>query len=102
VLGAFLVAAPDVANLPEQAAPAAVFDPMPEGALPFPSVLVASRNDPYCGYPRSEQLAKAWGATLIDAGETGHINADSGHGAWPEGLLRFATFLSRLEPATVH
>ena len=102
VLGAFLVAAPDIADLPEQAAAAAVFDPLPQGALPFPSVLVASRNDPYCAYPRAEELARAWGSDVIDAGDAGHINADSGHGAWPEGLLRFATFLSGLQPATVH
>jgi predicted alpha/beta hydrolase family esterase len=102
VLGAFLVAAPDVANMPERGKPAEIFHPLPEAALPFPSVLVASRNDPYCGYARSEELAKAWDATLIDAGDAGHINADSGHGAWPEGALRFATFLSGIEARTVH
>jgi hypothetical protein len=35
---------------------------------------------------------------LIDAGESGHINAESGHGPWPEGIMVFAHFLvCRLE-----
>ncbi|MFB2608362.1 alpha/beta hydrolase, partial [Rhizobium phaseoli] len=37
-----------------------------------------------------------WGSFLVDAGEAGHINADSGHGPWPEGTMVFAQFLSRL------
>jgi predicted alpha/beta hydrolase family esterase len=31
-------------------------------------------------------LAKAWGSELIDLGERGHINAQSGLGDWPQGL----------------
>ena len=33
-----------------------------------------------------------------DAGEIGHINPDSGHGAWPEGLLSLGKFLGKLNP----
>ena len=44
----------------------------------------------------AEKLAGLWGATLVDAGETGHINAASGHGPWPEGLLQFGKFLRAL------
>ena len=32
-----------------------------------------------------------------DAGEAGHINGESGHGPWPEGLLTFGKFMSRLK-----
>ena len=39
-----------------------------------------------------------WGSFLVDAGESGHINADSGHGPWPEGTMVFAQFLGRLSP----
>ena len=53
--------------------------------LPFPAVLVGSRNDPYCSFDRAESLAQAWGARFIDAGERGHINAESGLADWPEG-----------------
>lgn len=84
IVGAFLVAPPD----PEQAdAPAAIncFGPMRRFTLPFPSVVVASRNDPTCAFLRAEQFAREWGARFVDAGKAGHLNTASGHGAWPEG-----------------
>ncbi len=86
VRGAFLVALPDVedpAVLPQLALD---FAPLPRDPLPFPSVLVASRTDPFAGFARASELAEHWHATLIDAGDAGHINTDSGHGPWPEGL----------------
>lgn len=96
VRGAFLVGLPDIED--EGAAPpeARAFAPVPRDPLPFPSVLVASRNDPCCAYDRAEDFAYAWGAALVDAGESGHINGASGHGPWPEGLMRFAGFLKKL------
>lgn len=62
------------------------FGPMPTLRLPFPSVVVASRNDPYVGYEHARMLADAWGSRFVDAGFAGHINIASGHGPWPEGL----------------
>ncbi|HOE40936.1 MAG TPA: alpha/beta hydrolase [Rhodoferax sp.] len=54
-------------------------------ALPFPGVLVASSNDPYCSFGRACQFASAWGADLFNAGALDHINADSALGDWPQG-----------------
>jgi predicted alpha/beta hydrolase family esterase len=59
-------------------------------------VVIASRNDPYGSFEVAEDAAAAWGSLFIDAGEVGHINAESGHGPWPEGSLTFAKFLSQL------
>jgi hypothetical protein len=53
--------------------------------LPFPSILVASHNDPYMPFERSRTLAQIWGSQFADAGETGHINAQSGLGDWTFG-----------------
>jgi predicted alpha/beta hydrolase family esterase len=53
--------------------------------LPFPSMLVASSDDPYCTLVRARGFADAWGARWIDAGALGHINADSNLGDWPQG-----------------
>ena len=55
------------------------------GACRFPSVLLASRNDPYCEFERARLFAYAWGAQFMDYGDCGHINADSGLASWPEG-----------------
>ena len=59
--------------------------------LPFKSRLVGSRNDPYCTFERARSFAKAWGAEFTDYGERGHINADSGLGAWPDGHAMVVT-----------
>ncbi|MCO5092226.1 alpha/beta hydrolase [Bosea sp. (in: a-proteobacteria)] len=64
--------------------------------LPFRSVLIASANDPYCTHAEARDLAEAWGSEFVDAGDSGHLNSESGHGPWPDGLLRFAGFLKSL------
>lgn len=96
VRGAFLVGLPDVerADAPPEIDPA--FSPLPRDPLPFPSLLVTSRDDPYCSYERAEDFSYAWGAAIVDAGLSGHINPESGFGPWPEGLMRFAGFLKQL------
>jgi predicted alpha/beta hydrolase family esterase len=96
IKGAFLVAAPSEQRLADVAEADAAFRPYWREKLPFPSVLVASRDDPYSSYADAERLARDWGAKLIDAGASGHINAESGHGPWPEGLLQFAAFMKRI------
>lgn len=73
------------------------FAPLPAVPAPFPATLVASSNDPYCSLDRARELARLWGAELVEAGEAGHINVDSGHGPWPEGLLRFGQLLQRIK-----
>lgn len=96
VAGAFFVAPPDLEGAEGKPDWLAPFGPYPRDPLPFPSTLIASRNDPWCPYGVAEDIAGAWGSLLIDAGEAGHINADSGYGPWPEGSMVFAQFLSRL------
>jgi uncharacterized protein len=97
VAGAFMVAPPDVSNLKIRPKHLQTFGPYPLDPLPFPAVLVASRNDHYCDYQVAEDLAASWGALFIDGGESGHINSDSGHGPWPEGTMVFGKFISNLK-----
>lgn len=84
IQGALLVAPPEV---DARAADSRLhgFAPLPQRLLPFPSILVASHNDPYMPFERSRELAQAWGSQFADAGETGHINAQSGLGDWTFG-----------------
>jgi uncharacterized protein len=96
IKGGFLVAAPSEERLAGVAEADAAFRPYPRGKLPFSSMLVASRDDPYSSLAESEALARDWGAKLIDAGQSGHLNAQSGHGPWPEGLLQFAAFMKHI------
>jgi len=87
------------AERPIEALLVAPCDPAQEGAhepirrfsliartrLPFPSTLVASSSDPYAGFGRLSAFARDWGSQLIDAGEVGHINAQSRLGSWRWG-----------------
>lgn len=98
VAGAYLVAPADLEGTDAWPAVRGGFTPMPLERLPFPTVLVASSNDPHCSMARARAFADAWGATLVPAGNAGHIDTESGHGPWPEGLMRFGLFLSRLGP----
>lgn len=96
VRGAFLVTPPSEKSLAALQGIDAAFQHMPRDPLPFPSVLVASSNDPHATLEESADMALAWGSKLVEAGAAGHINAESGHGPWPEGMMSFAGFLSRL------
>ena len=96
IAGAFLVAPPSAVTVGSIAEIDPGFLPFPAAPLPCPSVLVASRTDPFGAFEECEGLALDWGSRLIDAGEAGHVNDASGHGPWPEGLMAFAGFLNRL------
>ena len=97
VIGAFLVCPPDVANPNIRPKHLQTFGPYPRDPLPFPSTVIASRNDHFIDYAVADDLAASWGSLLVDAGESGHINAESGHGPWPEGIMVFTRFLSQLK-----
>lgn len=94
IKGAFLVAPPcdDVLA----AGPLGPFAPTPHAKLRFPSILVASRDDPYGPIAAAQELARDWGAEFVDAGAAGPINAESGHGPWPEGLMSLARLLKQI------
>lgn len=96
IVGAFLVAPPSADAIRAIEAVDPAFAEIPRTPLPFPAVLIASRDDGYATYAESEALAAAWQADLVDAGHSGHLNDESGHGPWPDGLLRFAGFLKSL------
>ena len=59
--------------------------PIPRAPLPFPALVVASRNDPLARFERVEGFARDWGAELHDAGDVGHLNPAAGYGPWPDG-----------------
>jgi hypothetical protein len=84
VVGALLVAPADADSSGNPAI--AAFAPVPLLPLPFPTILVASRDDPHLAFPRAAFLARYWGSHLVDAGEAGHLNGDSGLGNWPTGM----------------
>lgn len=97
VAGAFLVAPTDrdrFANVPDS--PVQGFGNMILQRLPFPSAVVASRDDDRVSFERAKIFANAWGASFTDAGSHGHLGSAANLGLWPFGLLTFGQFLSSL------
>lgn len=95
VAGALLVAPPNVdgGSCDDRLSG---FAPTPSAPLPFPAIVVASRNDPYMTMRAARQLAHVWHASFADAGPIGHINAESGIADWPFGQFLLGRLLARI------
>ena len=85
VQSALLVAPPDPGR---KAFPKAAigFAPVPMKKLGFPSILVASSNDPYGDLAFSQRCARNWGSKLVSFGPKGHLNSESNLMDWPQGF----------------
>lgn len=100
VAGALLVAPPDVDRAgcdPRLSR----FAPTCAVRLPFPAVLVASRDDRYATIERAFAMASRWNAAFVDIGTAGHINASSGLGSWQAGQDILDALIRRAAPARV-
>ena len=90
IQGALLVTPPDLEiNWPENYPSADTlrqegWDPLPNQALPFPSIVVASTNDHLASYQAVRTMAKTWGSQLVSLGEVGHLNPAAGYGYWAQ------------------
>ena len=85
VKAALLVAPGDVDSPVHTPDEVRSFSPIPLVQLPFPSIVVASTDDPFVTPARAEMFAQAWGSCLITLDNAGHVNAAAGYGPWPEG-----------------
>ncbi|MBJ3786942.1 RBBP9/YdeN family alpha/beta hydrolase [Devosia sediminis] len=83
--GALLVAPADIERTSALHARTYEFGTLPMSPLPFPALVVGSRDDIYMSLDKARALATAWGAPLVDLGHVGHINVASGFGRWPGG-----------------
>ena len=85
VAAALLVAPADVESRRHTPDHIRCFAPIPRLPLPFPSIVVASTNDPFMEFARARELAHLWRAEFFDAGPCGHMNVAAGFGSWPAG-----------------
>lgn len=86
VAGLFIVAPPEPSMFHAE-------DVVPTVPLYAPAVVIASHDDPVMSFQRASWFAERWGARLVDLGESGHINAESGFGQWRGGLELLASFV---------
>jgi predicted alpha/beta hydrolase family esterase len=91
VRGAFLAAVPDPTSevFPKNAGD---FASAPRERFRFPSLIVASTNDPFGSVDYAKMRATQWGCELHVAGDLGHINGVSNLKHWPEGKALLETF----------
>lgn len=101
VAGALLVAPPDV-DRADACSEIKRFAPSPSTTLPFPSILVASDDDPYCSPQRAFDMARDWGSHFVDVGPCGHLNAASGIGWWEEGQQLLDRLIAAAEGPVAH
>jgi uncharacterized protein len=92
VAGAFLVAVPDPDGPSFPVTEAASFRAVPQRPLDFPTLIVASDNDPYGSIDYARARAFAWGAGFVVAGTLGHMNSASNLGDWPVGAMLLEAF----------
>lgn len=85
VRGALLVAPSDT-EAPSYPPGTSGFVPMSTQRLPFPTIMVASTDDPYVTQDRAKTFCQDWGSELVWVEKAGHINGQTGYGPWPEGV----------------
>src|SRR5690349_5047942 len=85
IKGALLVAPSDI-ETPAYTFPATGFEPIPRTKINFPTIVVASTDDPWVSLERAKYFAEQWGSKFIEIGPAGHINVASGYGPWQRGL----------------
>jgi predicted alpha/beta hydrolase family esterase len=93
IAGAFLVAPP---NFKRDGFRSPSFTQIPESPLPYPALVIASTNDPYCPIEVAAALAKSWEAGFISVGARGHISTEPGNGDWEEGWHLLEAFTAGL------
>lgn len=94
IAGALLVAPADPAKF-------GVDELLPQGPLPFASVVVGSTNDPWMTLERAAHWADRWAADFVNLGAVGHVNIESGFGPWPEGLALYERLRRRAEASEI-
>ena len=64
-------------------------------ALPSPSTLVLSADDPFSDAACGLRTGADWGSEIISLGAAGHVNGDSDLADWPEGLALLRALMLR-------
>jgi predicted alpha/beta hydrolase family esterase len=90
VQAALLVALADPAKF-------GVSSSLPQSRLAIPTVLLASETDPWMHFQAACAWARVWGTRLVNLGDAGHINTESGFGPMPQAKSLVETMIHRLE-----
>ncbi len=95
--GALLVAPADIERTSALHARTYEFGTIPTEPLPFPALVVASRDDIYMERDKARDIAAAWRVPFLDIGNAGHINIASGFGRWVQSYELARQVSDRIE-----
>ena len=90
IKGALLAAPPDLdavwpSNYPSsETLRSQGWNPLPQGPLPFRSIVAGSTNDHLASLAAVTRMAEGWGAELLNLGDVGHLNPAAGFGQWQQ------------------
>jgi predicted alpha/beta hydrolase family esterase len=90
IKGALLAAPPDLdavwpSNYPSsETLRSQGWNPLPQGPLPFRSIVAGSTNDHLASLAAVTRMAQGWGAELLNLGDVGHLNPAAGFGHWQQ------------------
>ncbi len=90
IKGALLAAPPDLdavwpSNYPSsETLRSQGWNPLPQGPLPFRSIVAGSTNDHLASLAAVTRMAEGWGAELLNLGDVGHLNPAAGFGHWQQ------------------
>jgi uncharacterized protein len=93
IAGMFLVAPP---NFKRDGFPSPSFARIPELPLPYPALVIASTNDPYCQIEVAAGLARSWEAGFVSVGPRDHISTEPSNRDWEEGWHLLSAFAAGL------
>jgi predicted alpha/beta hydrolase family esterase len=65
---------------------------IPTHPLPFPTLVIASDDDPWMQASKVQLWSDIWNSEFISLPSAGHINTASGFGPWDAGLTLFNNF----------
>lgn len=68
---------------------------LPPRRLPRSTTMVTSDSDPWMKAASARRWAQRWGCHVVDLGDAGHINVESGHGPLPLAARWVRTALQR-------
>lgn len=74
---------------------------LPAVALPCPTLMIGSSNDPWMSAEHAAWWAAHWDSEFVNAGPLGHINAESGLGDWAWGRQQLRHLLQRAHDGNV-
>jgi predicted alpha/beta hydrolase family esterase len=95
--GALLAAPADIERTSTLHARTYEFGALPAEPLPFPALVVASRDDVYMSLQKARALATSWRSPFVDIGNAGHINVASGFGRWIAGYELVGQVIARAD-----